>query len=105
MPIKINGETYYNTLEACEKTGISRATMFRWLKRGILQNNFKNQSGWRIFTEEDINEIRAQTNIIQVEHTYLPGKRVKTRTLLRRNPVDKRNPKRFNRQKQISNKC
>ena len=105
MPIKINGETYYNTLETCEKTGISRATMFRWLERGFLQKNFNDQSGWRIFTEEDINEIRAQTNIIQVEHTYLPGKRVKTRTLLRRNPVDKRNPKRFNRQKQISNKC
>jgi pyrimidine deaminase RibD-like protein len=28
MPIKINGETYYNTLEACEKTGISRASCF-----------------------------------------------------------------------------
>jgi len=79
MPIKINSKTYYCTLEACQKIGISRATMFRWLKRGILQKNFKDQRGWRIFTEEDLNEMKVEKGRIQVEYTYIPAKGVKTR--------------------------
>jgi hypothetical protein len=52
--------------------------MFRWLKRGILQKNFKDQRGWRIFTEEDLNEMRVEKGRIQVEYTYIPAKGVKT---------------------------
>jgi len=43
------------------------------LERGFLQKTSTTKWLEDIY-REDINEIRAQTNIIQVEHTYLPAK-------------------------------
>ena len=68
MPIEIDGQTYYRTSESCKKTGISRATLFRWLKAGILEKRYKDRRGWRIFTEEDLNKIRAEAQRIEVEY-------------------------------------
>ena len=74
MPIEIDGQTYYRTSESCKKTGISRATLFRWLKAGILEKRYKDRRGWRIFTEEDLNKIRAEVKRIEVEYAS-PGGR------------------------------
>ena len=68
MPIEIDGQTYYGTSESCKKTGISRATLFRWLKVGILEKHYRDRRGWRIFTEEDLNKIRAEAKRIEVEY-------------------------------------
>ena len=67
MPLEINGQMYYRTLEACQKTGISRATLFRWLKGGILAKSYRDRRGWRIFTEDDLDKIQAETRRIEVE--------------------------------------
>ena len=74
MPIEIEGKTYYRTSEACKKTGISRATLFRWLKAGILEKHYKDRRGWRIFTEEDLILIRNEARRIKVEYVF-PGDR------------------------------
>ena len=74
MTIEIDGQIYYKTLEACKKTGISRPTLFRWLKAGILEKSYKNRRGWRLFTEEDLNKIRAEARSIRVEYVY-PGEK------------------------------
>jgi len=66
MPIEINGQVYYRTSEVCKKTGISRATLFRWLKEGILEKPYRDRRGWRIFTEGDLNSVKAETTRIQV---------------------------------------
>jgi DNA-binding transcriptional MerR regulator len=68
MLIEIDGQTYYGTSETCKKTGISRATLFRWLKLGILEKHYKDRRGWRIFTEEDLNKIRTEAKRIEVEY-------------------------------------
>ena len=70
MSIEIDGQVYYRTSEACKKTGVSRATLFRWLKAGILEKYRKDRRGWRIFREEDLNKIRAEARKIEVEYTY-----------------------------------
>ena len=67
MPIEINGQIYYRTLEACKRTGISRATLFRWLKGGILEKPHRDRRGWRMFTEGDLNKIQAEATRIKVE--------------------------------------
>ncbi len=68
MPIEIDGRTYYRTSEACRKTGISRATLFRWLKARLLEKAYKDRRGWRIFTEDDLNKIEAEANRIYIEY-------------------------------------
>ena len=69
MPIEMNGRIFYRTTEACTKTGISRATLFRWLKQGILKRTHKDRRGWRLFTEDDLTRIRAEAMKIEVQET------------------------------------
>ncbi len=63
MPIEIKGQTYYRTAEVCAKTGISRATLFRWLKTGIFgEPEHRDRRGWRLFTEDEVNKLKAEAN-------------------------------------------
>jgi len=58
---RINGQTYYRTSEACQRAGISKATLFRWVKMGILEDvERKDRKGWRLFTEDDVNKIKFE---------------------------------------------
>ncbi|MHA2068986.1 MAG: MerR family transcriptional regulator [Candidatus Thorarchaeota archaeon] len=68
MPIQLNGNTYYRTMEACRQTGISRATLFRWLKAGLLEKSYLDRRGWRLFTEDDLRKIRAEAHRIEVKY-------------------------------------
>ena len=67
MPIEINDKLHYTTSEICEEAGISRPTLFRWLRLGMFKEIRKNSRGWRIFTEDELNEIKAETQRIKVE--------------------------------------
>jgi len=61
MAIRINGQTYYRTSEACRRAGISRATLFRWLRAGIIEDVMpRDRKGWRLFTQDDINRIKSE---------------------------------------------
>lgn len=63
MPTVINSQTYYRTLEACQRAGISKATLFRWLKEGVLQDvAHKDRRGWRLFTEDEVKRIKAEAD-------------------------------------------
>ena len=71
MPIAFNGQTYYRTSEVCQMAGISKATLFRWLNEGILDDTLhKDRRGWRLFTEDDITRIKAET--YKMTTTYSP---------------------------------
>jgi len=87
MPREINGQKYYGTLESCEKIGISRPTLFRWLKAGILEKKRKDRRGWRVFTEEDLNKIKAEARRIQVEDTYIPDKNMLHKDVIKKEPM------------------
>jgi predicted site-specific integrase-resolvase len=63
MPVVINDETYYRTAEVCRKIGISRNTLFRWLKEGIFSDvEYRDWRGWRLFTAAQVETIRTKTN-------------------------------------------
>ena len=67
MPVLIEGRKYYKTNEACKKAGVSRATLFRWLKNNIFQDVAqKDRRGWRLFTEEDIERLKKEVNKIKI---------------------------------------
>jgi len=78
MPLEIDGQTYYRTSEVCKKTGISRATLFRWLRQGIIKQLHKDRRGWRLFTEDDLIRIRSEATKIEVQHFTRKGKRLNT---------------------------
>jgi excisionase family DNA binding protein len=67
MPLFVNGERYYRTSEACKRAGISKSTFLRWLKEGILKDvSHADRRGWRLFTDEDINTIKAEATKIKI---------------------------------------
>ena len=71
MPVEINNKIYYRTSETCIKTGISRATLFRWLKAGLLTKSYRDRRGWRLFTEDDLNKIQTEANRVETQYTSL----------------------------------
>ena len=64
MPIVINGQTFYRTTEICHMTGISRTTLFRWLKAGVINNPQRDRRGWRIYNQSDLSIINKEINRI-----------------------------------------
>ena len=71
MPIEVNGTTYYHTAEACKLAGISRTTLFRWLKANIIKDvNCTDRRGWRLFTDEDIARLKEEVSKISTKYYY-----------------------------------
>jgi len=61
MPVITNKQTYYRTAEVCRMVGISRNTLFRWLKQGILSDvEYRDWRGWRLFTAAQVETIRTK---------------------------------------------
>ncbi len=55
MPVFIAGKTYYRTLEAAKKADISRATLLRWVEKGIVGDAAcRDRRGWRLFRESEV---------------------------------------------------
>ena len=65
MPVTVNNQTYYRTTEVCQTVGISRNTLFRWLKQGILNESTKrDRRGWRLFSQDQVDRIKAEAHRI-----------------------------------------
>ena len=70
MPVKLNDQIYYRSAEVCRIIGISRTTLFRWLKEGILEEaRYRDRRGWRLFTEEEVHRFDSEANgLIEIEN-------------------------------------
>jgi predicted site-specific integrase-resolvase len=63
MPVVINNQTYHRTAEVCRIVGISRNTLFRWLKEGVFSDvEYRDWRGWRLFTAAQLETVRTKTN-------------------------------------------
>jgi len=70
MPVAINGQTYYRTTEVCRIVGISRNTLFRWLKEGsATEVEHRDYRGWRLFTQAQVDAMKKKTR--QVNTIYI----------------------------------
>ena len=65
---------YYNTSEACNLAGISRATFLRWVREGKIEDvSNRNANGWRRFTESDIDRLKSRVNEVYKAEEFSPG--------------------------------
>jgi hypothetical protein len=65
MPVVIRGETYYRTAEVCRMAGISKNTLFRWLKERVFSDvEYRDWRGWRLFTIAQVNAIKEHSQRI-----------------------------------------
>ncbi len=59
----ISNETYYRTTEVCTMSGISKGTLFRWIRFGIIPDaEYKDRNSWRLFPKVEVENIRAIAN-------------------------------------------
>jgi excisionase family DNA binding protein len=66
MPVIVKGETYYRTSEVCAIAGVSRSTLLRWLRDGILRDvPHRDRRGWRLFAEADVSNLKAEADRIE----------------------------------------
>jgi excisionase family DNA binding protein len=66
MPVVYNHQKYYRTSEICQAVGVSRTTLWRWIKAGILADTAKrDRRGWRLFTETDLKKIKGEAQRVK----------------------------------------
>jgi DNA-binding transcriptional MerR regulator len=66
MPVEINGRTYYRTNEVCQIVGISKSTLFRWIKKNVvMEAEYRDRKGWRLFTEDELDMLVTEAARIQ----------------------------------------
>jgi excisionase family DNA binding protein len=66
MSVTMRGQTYYRTAEVCVMAGISRSTLLRWLRSGILKDaSHRDRRGWRLFEESDVSRIADESHKVK----------------------------------------
>jgi len=66
MPIRLNGETYYRTAEACRIASISKNTLLRWIReRTFPEVSHRDRRNWRLFTEDELDTLRTEANTVK----------------------------------------
>jgi DNA-binding transcriptional MerR regulator len=48
----------YKTMDICKRFDISKATLFRWEKEGLISNVGRDWRNWRLYSEQNMKEIR-----------------------------------------------
>jgi DNA-binding transcriptional MerR regulator len=81
MSVKMNGRTYYRTAEVCQIVGIGRSTLFRWLRQNVVKEaQYRDRKGWRLFTEEDLRSLAAESSRIQKNGVTETSQRISSKS-------------------------
>lgn len=49
----------YKTQDLCLRFDISKATLFRWERDGLISSIGRDWRNWRLYTEKNVQEIKA----------------------------------------------
>jgi hypothetical protein len=75
MSLRINGEDYYQTAEACRLAGTTRNTFLRWLKNGSYMDvECRDRRGWRLFSKQDLANLKTEVNKITSNTGGIPNR-------------------------------
>jgi len=60
----------YASNEVSQIIGISRNTLYRWIKEGIVNEaESRDRRGWKLFTQDEINQLKKEANILNTNNT------------------------------------
>lgn len=48
----------YKTIEVCKLFDVSKATLFRWEREGLISGPARDWRNWRVYTSQNIKEIQ-----------------------------------------------
>ncbi len=52
----------FTPTDVCKEVGISKNTLFRWEREGLIPSAKRDWKGWRVFSEEDLQEVLKVKN-------------------------------------------
>lgn len=62
-------QDYCTTAKVCTTVGISKATLFRWIRNGEYPDvQTRDRNGWRLFTKEEVEKLRNYAMARRVEY-------------------------------------
>lgn len=62
---------YYTTSEVAEKVGVSKKTLYSWLKKGIIDEPDRDYKNYRIWSEDHVNKC------LEYKNRTIPGDQIK----------------------------
>lgn len=65
-PKSMNHDKRYKTVEVCKLFDVSKATLFRWEREGLISGPPRDWRNWRVYTTRNIKEIEQIINGRQV---------------------------------------
>jgi predicted site-specific integrase-resolvase len=72
--MKINGQTFYGTSEACNLVGINKYTFLRWVREKRFSDvKCRDRNDWRLFTDDDIRRLKDKVNHVEKVETIKRG--------------------------------
>jgi predicted site-specific integrase-resolvase len=69
MRLEISGVRYYSTSAVLAKTEVSRQTLWRWRRGGLIPKGHRFRNGRLLFTEPEYEAILAYANHVEAEAT------------------------------------
>ena len=54
----LNARKFYKTNQVCKLFDVSRATLFRWEREGLISGPQRDWRNWRIYSTQNIKEIK-----------------------------------------------
>jgi DNA-binding transcriptional MerR regulator len=66
LTVESHSPKRYKTIEVCKLFDISRATLFRWEREGVISGPPRDWRNWRVYTDQNIKEIKQ---VIQTRNT------------------------------------
>ncbi|MBM4134827.1 MAG: MerR family transcriptional regulator [Nitrospira sp.] len=58
MIVQANSKKRFKTIEVCKLFDVSRATLFRWEREGLISDPPRDWRNWRVYTDQNIKEIK-----------------------------------------------
>lgn len=65
MPLQIQDTTYFTGSEIAEEAGVTRQSLWRWLKTGKVPAGYKHRSGQVVFTAQERDAILRFANQVE----------------------------------------
>lgn len=58
-------DNYYTVKKVAEIVGVSRDTILRWERIGLIKRAKRDFRNWRIYTQDDVDQILAMVNSVK----------------------------------------
>ncbi len=65
MPIEVNGTRYLSATEVADRAEVSRQTIWRWRKNGLIPLGRRYRNGQVLFTEDEASEVELYANRLE----------------------------------------